>query len=80
MPFTPAQARAARAAFRDIGWGSGHPAGLNLGDCFAYTTAQDLGEALLFTGDHSPPTPTCGEPAERRAGGDSGHGGGVRRG
>lgn len=59
VPFTPAQARAARAAFRDIGRGSGHPAGLNLGDCFAYTTAQDLGgEALLFTGDHFPPTHT----------------------
>ena len=32
---TPEQAEIARAAYRDFGKGSGHPAGLNFGDCFA---------------------------------------------
>lgn len=50
-PVTEAQARAARAAYRDFGRGSGHPAALNYGDCFAYALAQDVGEALLFKGD-----------------------------
>lgn len=34
-PVTEAQARIARDAYRDFGRGSGHPAKLNLGDCFA---------------------------------------------
>ena len=33
---TPSQARLARQAYRDFGKGSGHPAKLNFGDCFAY--------------------------------------------
>ena len=45
------QARIAREAFRDFGRGSGHPAGLNLGDCFAYALAKDTGEPLLYKGD-----------------------------
>jgi ribonuclease VapC len=33
-------------------WGKGvHPAGLNLGDCFAYAAAQEQGCPLLFVGD-----------------------------
>lgn len=33
-------------------WGSGlHPAGLNLGDCFAYALARDRGAALLYVGE-----------------------------
>ena len=32
---TPQQADIARAAYRDFGRGSGHPAQLNFGDCFA---------------------------------------------
>jgi ribonuclease VapC len=39
------------AAYRDFGRGSGHPARLNYGDCFAYALAKELGEPLLFTGD-----------------------------
>jgi uncharacterized protein with PIN domain len=31
--------------------GSGHKAGLNFGDCFAYALAKTAGEALLFKGD-----------------------------
>lgn len=49
-PVTPNQARVAREAYRDFGKGSGHPAGLNLGDCFAYALAKETGEALLFKG------------------------------
>jgi len=49
-PVTATQARIARAAYRDFGKGSGHPAQLNFGDCFAYALAKDLGEALLFKG------------------------------
>ena len=50
-PVTREQAEIARAAYRDFGKGSGHPAGLNFGDCFAYALAGATGEALLFKGD-----------------------------
>ena len=49
-PVTEGQARIAREAYRDFGKGSGHPAGLNFGDCFAYALAKALGESLLFKG------------------------------
>ena len=45
---TEAQARIAREAYRDFGKGSGHPAGLNFGDCFAYALAKVAREPLLF--------------------------------
>ncbi len=48
---TEAQARIAREAYRDFGRGSGHPARLNFGDCFAYALAKALNEPLLFKGD-----------------------------
>ncbi len=48
---TEAQARIAREAYRDFGKGSGHPAGLNFGDCFAYALAKVTGEPILFKGD-----------------------------
>lgn len=50
-PVTATQARIARDAYRDFGKGSGHPAGLNFGDCFAYALAREAGEGLLFKGD-----------------------------
>jgi len=50
-PVTEAQARIARDAYRDFGKGSGHPARLNFGDCFAYALAKVMSEALLFKGD-----------------------------
>ena len=50
-PVTEAQARIAREAYRDYGKGSGHPAKLNFGDCFAYALARETGEPLLFKGD-----------------------------
>jgi ribonuclease VapC len=50
-PVTEAQARIAREAYRDFGKGSGHPAKLNFGDCFAYALARATGEPLLFKGN-----------------------------
>jgi ribonuclease VapC len=50
-PVTERQARIAREAYRDFGKGSGHAAGLNFGDCFAYALAKDLDEPLLFKGN-----------------------------
>lgn len=50
-PVTESQARIAREAYRDFGKGSGHPAALNFGDCFAYALAKSAGEPLLFKGD-----------------------------
>src|SRR5712691_5144370 len=47
-PITETQARIARNAYRDFGRGSGHPAKLNFGDCFAYALAKSLSEHLLF--------------------------------
>ena len=50
-PVSEAQARIARDAYRDFGRGSGHPARLNFGDCFAYALAREKSEPLLFKGD-----------------------------
>jgi ribonuclease VapC len=50
-PVTAQHANIARAAYRDFGRGSGHPAGLNFGDCFAYALAVLSREPLLFKGD-----------------------------
>jgi ribonuclease VapC len=50
-PVNESQARIAREAYRDFGKGSGHPAGLNFGDCFAYALAKATGEPILFKGD-----------------------------
>jgi ribonuclease VapC len=49
-PVTEFEARIARDAYRDYGKGSGHPAQLNFGDCFAYALARATGEPLLFKG------------------------------
>lgn len=49
-PVTADQAQIGRAAYRDFGRGSGHPARLNFGDCFAYALAKDTREPLLFKG------------------------------
>jgi len=50
-PVTEVQARIAREAYRDFGKGSGHPAKLNFGDCFAYALARATSQPLLFKGD-----------------------------
>lgn len=49
--FTASQAQTARIAYQKFGKGSGHSARLNMGDCFAYALARDLGEPLLFKGN-----------------------------
>jgi ribonuclease VapC len=49
-PVTAAVARRIADAYGR--WGKGvHPAGLNLGDCFAYALASERGCPLLFVGD-----------------------------
>ena len=50
-PVTKRRAEIARQAYHDFGKGSGHPAGLNLGDCFACALARASGKPLLFKGD-----------------------------
>lgn len=67
-PITASQARIARQAYRDFGKGSGHSAGLNFGDCFAYALARELNEPLLFKGDDFGRTDIqfIGSRAERR--------------
>jgi len=50
-PVTEPQARIAREAYRDFGKGSGHAAGLNFGDCFAYALAKSANEPLLYKGE-----------------------------
>ncbi|OLT37950.1 ribonuclease [Kytococcus sp. CUA-901] len=57
---TAEQARVARAAHRDFGRGSGHPARLNFGHCLSYAAAVQDGVPLLFKGDdfiHTDVTP-----------------------
>lgn len=49
-PVSDVQARIAREAYRDFGKGSGHPASLNFGDCFAYALTKATGEPILFKG------------------------------
>lgn len=51
MPVTAVQAEIARAAYRDFGRGSAHPARLNFGDCFAYALAASRREPILFKSD-----------------------------
>lgn len=57
---TADHAALARAAYRDFGKGSGHPARLNFGDCFAYALARHTGEPLLFKGDDFAHTDVAG--------------------
>ena len=50
VPLSAATARRAADAYSR--WGKGqHPAGLNLGDCFAYALADESGQRLLHVGD-----------------------------
>lgn len=50
-PVTVDQAQIGSDAYRRYGRGSGHPANLNFGDCFAYALSRATGEPLLFKGD-----------------------------
>jgi ribonuclease VapC len=51
MPITEREAQTALAAFSRYGKGRGHPAQLNLGDCFAYAVAKNHRTPLLFKGE-----------------------------
>jgi ribonuclease VapC len=51
VAITDHEARTALVAFDRYGKGRGHPASLNLGDCFAYAVAHNRGVPLLFKGD-----------------------------
>jgi len=51
VSITEREAETALAAFSRYGRGRGHPAQLNLGDCFAYAMAKNHRTALLFKGD-----------------------------
>lgn len=60
IPVDAEQGLIARRAYQLYGKGSGHPAQLNLGDCFAYALAVSSGEPLLFKGQdfaHTDVTP-----------------------
>lgn len=50
-PVSVEQAHRARLAFQRYGRGSGSPARLNFGDCFAYALSSVTGEPLLFKGE-----------------------------
>jgi len=51
VPVSAREGQVARAAYRRYGRGSGSPARLNFGDCFAYALSVTSGEPLLFIGD-----------------------------
>lgn len=51
VAITSKEGETALAAFARYGKGRGHPAQLNLGDCFAYAVARNYRAPLLFKGD-----------------------------
>ena len=51
VPITGKEAHAALDAFSRYGKGRGHPAKLNIGDCFAYAVAKTCRTTILFEGD-----------------------------
>lgn len=56
VPIGAAETAAAIAAYARFGKGRGHPARLNLGDCFAYACAKVHDVPLLFVGNDFPQT------------------------
>ena len=60
-------------AYRDFGKGSGHPAKLNFGDCFAYALAKFTNEPLLFKCDYFAHTDIRPAATERGSAVDSPH-------
>lgn len=51
VSITDKEAETALEAFARYGKGRGHPAQLNMGDCFAYATAKNHRASLLFKGE-----------------------------
>jgi ribonuclease VapC len=50
-PLDPIAVHLALEAFDRYGKGTGHPARLNLGNCFIYAHAEAAGASLLYKGD-----------------------------
>lgn len=50
VPIGPSELAGALAAWERYGKSSGHPAQLNMGDCFAYACARVHGARLLYKG------------------------------
>ena len=65
IPITRSEADTALVAFSRYGKGWGHPAQLNLGDCFAYAMAKNHRASLLFKGNDFNQTDVLIEAAER---------------
>ena len=63
-PITDKEAHTAFAAFSRYGKGRGHPAQLNLGDCFAYAMAKNAQATLLFKGEDFDKTDILAAPRE----------------
>lgn len=51
VPIGATESRGAVDAYHRYGKGTGHPARLNMGDCFAYACAKANNAVLLYTGD-----------------------------
>ncbi|MDS1137087.1 type II toxin-antitoxin system VapC family toxin [Nitratireductor indicus] len=51
VEFDEEQLTIARSAYALYGRNTGHPASLNIGDCFAYALAKSRNMPLLFKGD-----------------------------
>jgi ribonuclease VapC len=51
VPIGEEERRVSLDAYVRLGKGSGHPARLNMGDCFAYACAKTNGAKLLYKGD-----------------------------
>ncbi len=51
VPIAEREAAYAVAAFQSFGKGTGHPARLNMGDCFAYACAKANDARLLYKGN-----------------------------
>lgn len=65
LPVAAQEAAAALSAFSRYGKGRGHPAQLNMGDCFAYAMARNNRTSLLFKGDDFSKTDINAPSAER---------------
>ena len=66
QPIQPETAHVALEAFARYGKGSGHPARLNLGDCFIYAQAKAGGASLLYKGEISRRQTSRARPEQRR--------------
>lgn len=66
VPITAEEAKTALDAFSRFGKGRGHPAQLNLGDCFAYAVAKTYNATLLLKGEDFSKTDIAPAPIRSR--------------